>query len=160
MNKNIRLTERCLQGDMYRCVYFLVKWKLLLCLWIVILNLSQGLPCLSFFMQLFKLDAKQLSNSRTYFFLFLSSSLSEIRFFSVVDFDTELPKGEGDRLPRCLLRGERERDRLLRFLLGERDLLLLRCLRSSLSCLGILDCSQNRENSTSYFLIFARSNVV
>lgn len=63
------------------------------------------------------------------------SLLSGILFFSLDDFDLEAT-GEDGRS--CLRRGERERDRLLLLRLGERDLLLLRCLCFSLSLSRIL----------------------
>ena len=66
----------------------------------------------------------------TYFLLRLSSSLSEIFFFSIGGFDRDT--GEVERLSRCLRRGERERERLLRFRLGERDPLLCLCFFLSL----------------------------
>lgn len=78
----------------------------------------------------------------TYFLRLFSSSLSITIFFSEVCFE----RG-GERSSRWLRRGERERDRLFRFLCGERDLLLLRCLRLSLSPPGILISSIKRYNS-------------
>ena len=100
----------------------------------------------------------------THFFLLLSSTVSGILFFCDVDFDRELT-GEDGRSSRCLRRGERERERLLRFLLGERDLLLLRCLRFSLSLSGIVALLSGKITQRSFltnfsFFHLSRSNGV
>ena len=73
----------------------------------------------------------------TYLFFLFSSSVSRIFFFSTVGFARERSAGDDGR-SRCLRLGERERERLLPFRLGDLDLLLLLCLCFFLSLPGML----------------------
>ena len=113
--------------------------------WHTLVGIMQGLSSTSHPEYSNKHTTKQIIAKRrinmndqdTYFLLRLSSSLSGIFFFAIVGFDRDT--GEAERRSRCLRsglrRGERERERLLRFPLGERD--LLRCLCFFLSLPGM-----------------------